>query len=186
MSNQALDELLDLLTPKQASAVMAVVSIEIDGLNLSDFLKTPYSCPACGFVAGKGGQPRADRLAILKEHKTACPDHTAGVKRAFISTSANYYNKWLKNHKFIKALKEARKQARQQSLENAGHRLQLHTSPAVAELYRQVREGKTDGDKRAAAIAILDRADLSTAPIQNDGLSQWLADLRSAADEGEA
>lgn len=165
------------LTPKQRTAILVIVQGEASRLPLTQLLKTAYSCLWCGRVMGRTGESRESRKSRLVLHEMGC--ETEGGRWAFAATAATYYGVWLREGPFAVALALARVEMTQQALRQAANLLQLGTTAAASELIRQVDEGRTDVDRRAAAIAILDRADISTATkrAEDEKLSDWLEEL---------
>ena len=194
------DDLRDkmaLLSTQQRNAIAAIVLAEAEGIALTRLLKTAYSCRWCGRPQGRAGWPSEARKAELATHEAECergPELddkgevvVEGQKWRFIANYATFYVKW-KSSEFHNCLAHARQEVVDAALSEAAQLLQLGTPDAAEELRRQVREGEKDFDKRSAAIAILDRADLKTANKARDPMIEWLQDLRgddgSMADDG--
>jgi hypothetical protein len=123
---------------------------------LTRLLKTPYSCRWCGWVS-QVGETRATRKAQLAEHEAMC--ERQGKPWPFICNLTTYYNRWCKNEFFQHVLACVWNDM----MVSAVSALQGSTLAAARELRRQVQQGEKDGDRRLAAVAILDRAGVETA-----------------------
>lgn len=151
------------LTSKQERAVVMIADLELRGEPITRYLKTPYSCPGCGYVAGQGGQPRDARKAALDKHLLACEDYRSDIRHPFICAFSTYYSKWSKDPAFVRAVEDQMEKIRADSIDHAVAMLQNATADAVQVLVRQLSSAANDRDRRLAAVAILDRADFSTA-----------------------
>lgn len=173
-----LQEKMHLLTPAQRRAITRILLGEAAGIPLTRLLKTSYSCSYCGRVIGRSGETQEVRKAALAEHKTECEN--TGGKWLFAANYATYYGQWKDSPHFLECLSEARAEFVGHALGEAARILQLGTPDAARELVRQIARGEKDYDKRSAAIALLDRADLKTAEKIDDSMARWLAELRKA------
>jgi len=144
------------LPPRRRRAVLRLVQAEMDGVPLSRLLKTAYSCRWCGWLA-QAGATGAARKAALAAHEQTC--ERAGQPWPFVCNHSTYYSQWVKDEAFQAALAAAWAEVTAQAVAI----LQASTPLAARELQRQVRQGEKDGDRRLAAVAILDRAGLETA-----------------------
>lgn len=154
-----------------------IVEAEAAGLAISRLFKTPYSCRFCGRIQGQPGEKRDRRKLKLIEHEYECQeDHPQ--EWSFAVNHKTYYDKWRKDESFMQALSEVRSQVVNEIMSQAATRLQNGTLNAANELVRQIEAGEKDVDRRQAAIAILDRADVSTASKGLDPLKEWLEALR--------
>ncbi len=167
------------LTATQRRAITMVVSAEADGLPINRLLKTTYSCRSCGRVVGRSGDKAQSRRAELESHEASCPN----TGWTFAADASSFYGRWRKDADFIDCLNRAREELTNNALSEAARALQLGTAKAVRELLRQILEGERDHDRRSAAIAILDRADLRTSAksAASDRVTELLSDLRAVA-----
>lgn len=164
------------LTAQQKRAILRIVQAEVDGVPLSRLLRTPYSCQWCGWIAGRAGQKKEERKQALANHEEACDRH--GSPWQFIAAHNTYYVKWRENPAFQEALEDARDNVVQDALQSAATLLQINTTGAVRELVRQITEAEKDSDRRLSAVAILDRADVSTAhKTQSGGVQVYLPEV---------
>lgn len=171
-----LQEKMLLLSPAQRRAILLIVAGEVDGIPLTRLLKTPYSCPHCGLVAGRSGEAATHRKALLAGHTAICSE--VGQQWKFAAIASTYYSKWKPDSHFAGCLSEARAEIVSAALDEAARILQIGTPEAARELRRQIEAGDKDFDKRSAAVALLDRADVGTAVKTDDSLSRWLTELR--------
>lgn len=154
------------LTRNQQRAIEMLIQADLDGLPITRLLKTAYSCPWCGQIIGRSGQPKAERKQQLAQHQAEC--ERQGQKWPFVINAKTYYTKWMKDDLFTAALAEARKQVFDEAVNQAVRIMQAATVGAATELARQVGDDTVkDGDRRLAAIGILDRANLMTATKAN-------------------
>lgn len=169
------------LTPKQRSAIEMIVMAETVQVPITRLLKTSYSCRWCGQVLGRTGEPATLRRQRLNLHEANCRTESRRFHWTFACASSTFYNKWMKDHQFEAALNQARYEMTQNRLTTAARLLQLGTTEAARELLRQIAEGERDLDKRAAAVAVLDRADVLTASKSksDEDLRDWLSELRN-------
>lgn len=93
------------------------------------------------------GEQEALIAALLTE-----ASHTAAAAKAGIGQTTLY--RWL----HLPAFRRAYRQARRELVENAIGRLQAATGEAVDTLLHVARQGRRDGDRVRAAMALLDRA----------------------------
>jgi predicted RNA-binding Zn-ribbon protein involved in translation (DUF1610 family) len=180
-----LQDKMQLLSPAQRRAITRILLGEAAGVPLTRLLKTSYSCPHCGLVIGRSGETKEARKAALADHKAECD---VDQKWIFAANYATYYGRWRRSAYFCECLSEARAEFIGFALGEAARILQTGTPEAARELVRQIAEGTKDFDKRSAAIALLDRADIKTAGKVDDSMARWLAELRKAdepmADDG--
>lgn len=176
-----LEREFDKLTKKQQLAIPAIVAAEADGLPVAQLLKTTYSCPGCGRVLGRSNMSRDARQALLEDHLGWCENDGRGWK--FVAAKSTYYGEWLRDDRFVLALAGARGEVRQTALSEAVDLLKVGTLASVRELLRQVAEGERDLDRRSAAVALLDWADISTAgkSASVDRVADFLQELKEAA-----
>jgi hypothetical protein len=151
------------LTAGQRKAIETIIEAESNGVPLTRVLKTTYSCRWCGRVIGRPGDSRDRRKLLLLAHEQNCEFDTEWTFATSVST---FYSKWMKLDHFADALDAARSMATTNIMRAAAVRLQAATLGAANELARQVTEADGDGNRRLAAVAILDRADVSTASKQ--------------------
>lgn len=179
------------LSPVQQRAIRLIVTSEVEGVTLSRLLKTVYSCQWCGREIGRSSQRGVDRKRLRLLHEETCglpeaEDAPANFQRVAWKFAANYttyYRAWRKSPLFVECLKDARAEVTSAALLAAARQLQLGTFEASQELRRQLGDSEVGaGNRRLAAIAILDRADVSTATKVEDGLSRWLRELREVGD----
>jgi hypothetical protein len=166
------------LSAKQRQAIVAIIEAQRQGVAYTRLFSTPYSCQWCGREMGRSGDGRDERKQLLSTHEADCARN--GKPWPFVASHAIFYGKWKNDPDFSAALTEARDMVLKEAVSMALFELQISTPEAVAELRRQVQEGEKDTDRRHAAIAILDRADVSTAPKESEALGHWLAALRGA------
>lgn len=176
-----LQDKMALLSGGQQRAILMIVMGAADGIPLTRLLKTAYSCPHCGYVAGRSGELAEQRKAALADHIEVCEGRPK--KWRFAVAASTYYNKWRPSAYFRECLSEAWEEFIGVALVDAQRKLRLTTLKAAWELDRQIEEGEKDFDKRSAAIAVLDRADMSTAAKADDKLMRLLAELRGVDDE---
>lgn len=155
------NEALTVLSGAQRKAIRMIVEAEATGLPLSHLLKTPYSCRWCGKVIGRSGMGRDERKALQERHEEQCERN--GQPWKFAANLRTYYHKWQKDPLFVEALESARAEVVQEAITTAAAMLQLNTVTSVRELVRQVTDAEKDSDRRLSAVAILDRADVTTA-----------------------
>jgi len=155
------NETLTALSGVQRKAIRMIVEAEVTGLPLSHLLKTPYSCQWCGKVIGRSGIDRDERKALQVQHEEQCERN--GQPWKFAANLRTYYHKWQKDPRFVLALDSARSEVVHEAIATASAMLQLNTVTSVRELVRQVTEAEKDSDRRLSAVAILDRADVTTA-----------------------
>ncbi len=172
-----------LLSPAQRRAILLIVVGEVDGISLTRLLKTPYSCPYCGLVCGRSGELAAQRKLELIYHTNKHSDEEKTRKWKFAAIASTYYGKWKPDTHFGGCLSEARAEVVATALDEAARILQIGTPEAARELRRQIEAGYKDFDKRSAAVALLDRADVGTAVKTDDSLSRWLIELRGSDGE---
>jgi hypothetical protein len=163
------------LTAQQQRAILRIVQAEVDGTPLSRLLRTPYSCRWCGQVAGRAGQAQPERKQLLADHESHCDRN--GQPWQFIAAHNTYYVKWRENPTFQEELAAARANVVQDALLSAATLLQMNTTGAVRELVRQIGEAEKDSDRRLSAIAVLDRADVSTAHKAQAGVQVYLPEV---------
>jgi hypothetical protein len=163
------------LTAQQKRAILRIVQAEVDGVPLSRLLHTPYSCQWCGWIAGRSGQKNEERKKALVTHEAECERH--GQPWQFIAAHNTYYVKWRENQAFRDTLEQARADVVQDALQSAATLLQINTTGAVRELVRQISEAEKDSDRRLSAIAVLDRADVSTAHKAQAGVQVYLPEV---------
>jgi hypothetical protein len=163
------------LTAQQKKAIVRIVQAEVDGMPLTRLLRTPYSCRWCGWVAGRSGQKNPERKQMLRDHEGGCERN--GQPWQFIAAQNTYYVKWTNNAAFQEALTQARSRVVQDALQSAATLLQINTAGAVHELARQITGAEKDSDRRLSAIAILDRADVSTAQKAQAGVQVYLPEV---------
>ena len=180
-------EQLERLSTEKRRAILRIVEAELQGVPLSHLLKTAYSCKYCGRSIGRSSMQADSRKQLLFEHQdNECDNRpqgdAPGVRWKFAVAASTYYSKWREDAAFWAALRQARREAAGLALDEAQQLLKVATEKAVAELVRQVSEGESDRDKRLSAVAILDRADMATAPIVNDGVRAWVEALREGSD----
>lgn len=180
MSEQ-LTELLNRLSAQQRRAIQMILQAEADNQPITTLLKTAYSCQYCGHVIGRPTTPRDDRKALLAHHEAECDK--APVRWQFAVNHSTFYHKWSREKLFTDALDLARATVTSQALANARRILQAGTPEAAAELLRQIRKGEKDSDRRGAAVALLDRADVTTAGKGLDPVKNWLDALRGVDDD---
>jgi hypothetical protein len=164
------------LSQQQQRAIVMVVMAESRGVPVNRLLKTPYSCGFCGAVVGHSRDGRDIRMAALSAHRETC--ERRGQPWHFAANLTTYYTKWRRSSDFEKCLNLARQEVLQSALSSAVWILQMGTPEAALELRRQVTGGEKDFDKRMAAVAILDRADLSTAGKAFEPMVDWLKSLQ--------
>lgn len=167
------------LSGSQRRGIARIVMSEADGVPFSRLLRTVYSCKWCGREIGRNAG-KADRKRVKLYHQEECKQN--GTLWRFVCNYTTFYRLWRKSALFMECLEMAREETVFEALSGAARMLRLTTYKAVIELRRQVGEGERDIDRRSAAVAILDRADVSTAGKVDDGLAQWLDDLRQAED----
>lgn len=182
-----LQEKMALLSAAQRRAIGMIVAAEAEGVSLSRLLKTSYSCKWCGRVIGRSTDRRDDRKQLLFEHQdNDCEAREAGRLWRFAAAYTTYYRHWRKSRVFCQCLELARNESMLGALEGATRQLKLSTLEAVATLRKLLSDAERDADKLKAAIAILDRADLSTAGKVGVGSSyDWrgeMLDLWQAGD----
>jgi hypothetical protein len=159
-----LEQKMSMLSPPQRRAIGMIVSAETDGVPLSRLIKTTYSCKWCGRQVGRSTDRREDRKQLLFEHQdNECSAREAGRLWRFAASYTAYYQKWKKSRVFVECLDLARNETMVGALQAASRQLKLTTLEAVATLRGLLSGAVRDADKLKAAIAILDRADLSTA-----------------------
>jgi len=153
----ALQKAMLALTAKQRRAIHRVVAAEAAGEPpLTRLLKTPYSCPYCGWVAGQSYHGRDERKALLAQHEVTCQRRPSRWR--FVCNYSTWYAKWVNDAAFVKCLDAARAEVSTRALEGARRELEFAAPEAVGELRRQVRDGERDVDKRDAAKFIVDRS----------------------------
>lgn len=159
------------LTPQQQRSIAIIVLGEIAGYPTGRMLRRSYSCRWCG--------KRSNSKEAKEHHEATC--HRHGSSWSF-AASSRACQTWLKLPEFTECLNLARQEVTIQALGEATYLLQLITPFAVRELRRQIEQGERDLDRRQAAIAILDRADLTTSTKikEHDQLTLWLKELREA------
>ncbi len=169
-----LREKMQILSPKQRRAITLIVIAELQGLSPHRMLRQANSCPWCGRVYS--GERRLRHEAVCQRR---------GQPWQFAADRRSYYRFWQQSAEFRECLALARQEASMRALAEATRTLQMAAPVAASELRRQVEAGQKDSDRRQAAVAILDRADIKTSPKgQVEQLSLWLDDLR-AEDEGQ-
>jgi hypothetical protein len=171
------------LSPAQRRAILMIVIGEVNGIPITRLLKTPYSCPCCGYVAGHSGESRESRQQALAEHEANSCAYP-GQRWQFAANASTYYQRWKPSSDFADCLSQAWTEVVCAALNEATRVLQIGTPEAAWELRRQIEQGQKDSDKRSAATALLDRADFKIAKQMNDTLRRWLEELR-ADDEPE-
>lgn len=167
-----------LLNPRQQRAISTIVLAEANGVSLSRLLKTAYSCPWCGRVIGRSSDSAPERKALLVQHEQKCD--RIGREWRFVVNHTTFYNRWPKLVR--ECLGRARQEAVSAALGEAERILQFGTPDAAIELVRQISGAVEDRDRRLAAVAVLDRADTSTASKGPDPLKSWLEELRGDKD----
>ena len=187
--SQKLTDKMTMLSTKQRSAIARIVLAEAEGLPLSRMLKTAYSCQWCGQVQGRSTDKAKARKLLLAGHESWCERGPAkglddessvrGTPWQFAANASTFYSNKKWGAYFRECLDAARQEVVAAALDEATKILHLGTPDAAAELRRQVRAGEKDFDRRSAAVAILDRADRTTANKARDQMAEWLADLRS-------
>ncbi len=179
---------LSCLTAKQRTAIQMIVAAEATRIPISRLLKTSYSCAWCGQQLGRTGDSADIRKQRKQLHEADCRTKSRRFYWTFACTESTYYYKWLKDPLFVDTLDLARQEMVENSLNTAARLMQIGTAGAARELLRQIAEGERDLDKRAAAVAVLDRADVLTASKgkTDEELRDWLAELRQqqGADSG--
>ena len=171
-----------LLSPTQQRAIGMIVSGEVDGVDMSRLLKTTYSCQWCGRVQGRSTDKKDSRKLLLALHESNCKSH--GRPWRFAANYTTYYSKW--GQAFKDCLKMARAEVIENALGEAARILQIGTPDAAMELRRQVNSEDAENiDRRASAVAILDRADMRTAIKANDPMVEWLSELKEAGEDAE-
>lgn len=165
------------LTRNQRKTIAMIIQAECAGVAVSRLFKTPYSCKFCGRIQGQPGEKRDRRKLRLLQHESECQQCHPSLW-PFAVSHKTYYDKWRKSEEFMAALGEARSEMMGEVMAQAAGRLQNSTLAAANELARQVEHGEKDVDRRQAAIAVLDRADVSTASKGLDPLKEWLEALR--------
>lgn len=189
---------LQQLSAQKRRAILTIIQDEANGVSLLRRLKTPYSCRYCGWFAQLSIGNRDARKAALAEHTVTCengPKIKSGedgepviVEKPdwfFIANLSTYYSKWVKDDDFTDCLKRARIEFTNHALSNAAMILKLATPNAAYELVRQINGAFKDADRRLASVAILDRADLTTADKSLDPVKEWLGDLRQVEEESD-
>lgn len=171
-----------LLSTGQRRAITMIVTAEAGGIAMSRLLKTAYSCPHCGLVVGRSCESKEARKVALGTHIESCDTE---VRWKFACSYSSYYGQWRKSETFVECLDEARAEVITLALGDASRILQLGTPDAAMELRRQIGEGTKDFDRRQAAIALLDRADVQTAGKTSDSVTRWLEALREDDTGGE-
>lgn len=188
---------LQRLSAQKRRAVLTIIRDEANGVSLLRRLKTPYSCRYCGWWAQPALGNRDARKEALAEHTvSSCEnaprlevdenDEAAIVEKPdwyFIANLSTYYSKWTKDELFTDCLKRARQEFTNHALSNAAQILKQATPVAAYELVRQINGAFKDGDRRLASVAILDRADLTTAPKTDDPYLELLRELRDEGDD---
>lgn len=169
------------LSQQQQRAIIMVVMAESRGEPVNRLLKTPYSCQWCGAVIGHSRDGRDIRKVALSAHQVICERRDRPWH--FAANLTTYYTKWRRSSDFENCLKLARQEVLNGALSSAVWILQMGTPEAALELRRQVERGEKDFDKRSAAIAILDRADLSTAGKGLEPMVDWLKSLQGLKDD---
>jgi hypothetical protein len=102
-------------------------------------------------VRGHGQKFTAKQEALIAALLTE-PTHTAAATKVGISEATLY--RWLQ----LPAFRSAYRQARRELIEAAVGRLQAATGQAVASLVAVASQGRRDGDRVRAAIALLEHA----------------------------
>jgi hypothetical protein len=177
MQSQWSDDLkteMEILSLKQRQAIVMIVGAESRGVTFSRLLKTAYSCQWCGREIGQSTDCAAARKIKRAEHESECD--AAGQPWQFAANHSTFYGKWGKT--FKNCLGRARQEVVDVALGEAARILQIGTPEAARELLRQIDGAVDDRDKRLAAVALLDRADISTANKGPDPMLEWLSALR--------
>ncbi len=182
---------LQRLSRQKRIAILTIIQDEASGISLLRRLKTPYSCPTCGWFSQPQLGNRDERKAALGKHIIECENRLrfeqddkdgqkviAGGHWYFIANLSTYYSKWTKDKDFTGCLTRARIEFTENALSDAALILKRAAPGAAQELARQIDSAEKDGDRRLASVAILDRADLTTAPKADDPYRELLRELR--------
>ena len=81
----------------------------------------------------------------------------------------------MKNDDFKAALELARNNAIKLALQQAKHIIQISTVDAARELSHQISNSDKTSDRRAAAIAILDRSEISQVETDTSNEDDWFS-----------
>jgi len=163
------------LNSKQRLAINKIVEIEQQNIPLSYYLKMRYNCLGCGQVIGNSTNKRHQRLLLLQKHKQKCQKFADGWEHPFICSRTIFYDKWMKNDDFKAALELARNNAIKLALQQAKHIIQISTVDAARELSHQISNSDKTSDRRAAAIAILDRSEISQVETDTSNEDDWFS-----------